>query len=403
MHPSALRIDDFTYSLPDDRIALHPAAERDASKLLVYKNGIITDLIYKDIGSVIPQDSMLVFNRTKVVHARLLFRKETGSTIEIFCLEPAQNIDIQSAMLQKSTAQWKCLIGGAKKWRENTSLKINHTAPDFCLEVTLVEKHTAYYTVQLTWDNPELTFAEILHFAGKVPLPPYINRASEIKDENRYQTIFATDEGSVAAPTAALHFTPGILKELTAKDIALTYVTLHVGAGTFMPVKSDDMQGHEMHAEWIDVNKATIENLLHHKGKIIPVGTTSLRTIESLYHIGNKLKNGLEVDWNGLAVKQWDPYESTPQSSKEEALNAILTHLDSTSKDRIVTRTQILIAPGYTFKIAAGLITNFHQPQSTLLLLVSALIGDAWQTIYNHALNHNYRFLSYGDGSLLLP
>ena len=266
----------------------------------------------------------------------------------------------------------------------------------------MINKTPNYYTIQLDWDNPDLTFAEVLHLAGKVPLPPYLNRSAGLEDEERYQTIFAKEEGSVAAPTAGLHFTNEVLDKLSAKNIERTFVTLHVGAGTFKPVKADTMQEHDMHAEWIEVSKETIQQLLAHtSGKIVPVGTTSLRTIESLYWLGNKLINSTPVDWDGIAVDQWDPYQTKTHALSADALHALLDYLTDNQLEKLVTRTQILIAPGYTFKIANGLITNFHQPQSTLLLLVAALIGDDWRKVYEYAMAHEFRFLSYGDGSLL--
>lgn len=409
MHPKNLRIEDFTYQLPDDKVARYPLEERDASKLLVYRDGIITDTIYKNIASYIPQGSLLVFNQSKVVHARLLFAKPTGGIIEIFCLEPGEEFGaIQTAMLQTGKVTWECLIGGAKKWKSGTTLTLDCKKGAFILTATraendLQQKKGTTTTVLLEWDNPALTFAEVLQYAGKVPLPPYLNRSAEVKDESRYQTIFAKDAGSVAAPTAGLHFTPGVLDSLTAKNISKTFVTLHVGAGTFAPVKAATMLDHQMHSEWMEVDKVAIQQLLEHSnGNIIAVGTTSMRILESLYYIGVKLLQDTPINWNGLAVTQWEPYETDHSATITEALNALLKHLGQTGIKKIVTRTKIMIAPGYHFKLAQGLVTNFHQPNSTLLLLVAALIGDNWKTVYDHALQNGYRFLSYGDGCLLL-
>ena len=402
MHPKDLRIADFTYELPDERIARYPLAERDASKLLVYKNGHISEDTYKHISDHLPGGAMMVFNQTKVVHARLLFNKPTGGAIEIFCLEPHASLaDMQTAMLQKGQVWWQCLVGSAKKWKDGIALHLVCDEGGFTLSATMVNKHEGYYTIQLDWDKPELTFAEVLHYAGKVPLPPYIDREADINDEATYQTIYAADEGSVAAPTAGLHFTPAIMDSLKTRSISSAYVTLHVGAGTFKPVKSATMQEHDMHAEWIEVSRLALRALVNHDDAIIAVGTTSLRTMESLYWIGCKLLAGMPVNWNGIAVNQWDAYEMECSYTAIEAFDALLRYMDGHALEKIITRTQILIAPGYTFRVAQGLVTNFHQPQSTLLLLVSALIGYDWREVYEYAMTHDFRFLSYGDGSLL--
>jgi S-adenosylmethionine:tRNA ribosyltransferase-isomerase len=404
MHPKDLRIEDFTYELPDEQVAKYPLEVRDASKLLVYKDGIVAEDTYRNIADHIAADKLLVFNQTKVVHARLLFKKPTGGIIEAFCLEPhEQYTDIQTAMLQKGKVWWKCMVGGASKWKQGMVLELAHTDPDFVLKASIAERNAGSFTLELTWDN-ELTFAEILHYAGKVPLPPYLHREANVSDEERYQTIYAKEEGSVAAPTAGLHFTERVMSSLQEKNIDTAFVTLHVGAGTFKPVKSETMQEHDMHAEWIDVERATIEILIAHVEKgIVAVGTTSMRTLESLYWIGAKLNQGIAMDFSGVAITQWEPYELGIDVSTIDALKAILIYMDEHKITRLVTRTQILIAPGYKVRIVKGLVTNFHQPQSTLLLLVGALVGKEWRHIYNHALANNYRFLSYGDGCLLLP
>ena len=402
MHPKELKIDEFTYSLPDDRIAKYPLAERDASKLAIWKDGVITEDTYRNIAVHIPAGTLLVFNQTKVVHARLLFKKTTGSTREVFCLAPAaQYTDIQTAMLQKGSVQWECLVGGAAKWKDGMVLAQAHTDPAFTLFATIAERNPTSFILSLSWDA-DLTFAEVLHYAGKVPLPPYLHREADATDDDRYQTTYAKDEGSVAAPTAGLHFTETILQSLAAKNISAAYVTLHVGAGTFRPVKSPTMQGHNMHEEWIDVGADTLQQIIAGLDKkIVAVGTTSLRTLESLYWIGNKWAQGRQVDLHGVAVTQWEPYETPKQYTPKEAFGAIVQHMAAHGLQRITTRTQIMIAPGYTFRVADGLVTNFHQPQSTLLLLVSAFIGTGWRTLYDHALQHGFRFLSYGDGGLL--
>lgn len=403
MHPKNLRIEDYTYSLPDERIAQYPLQERDASKLLIYRDGAVTEDVYRNIADNIPADTLMVFNQTKVVNARLLFKKPSGSSIEVFCLAPhGQYADIQTAMLQKGKVLWECLVGGAAKWKQGMVLQIVHEDPAFILSAEIVERSPAAFILSLTWNDSTLTFAEVLHYTGKVPLPPYMHRDADIADEGRYQTVFAKAEGSVAAPTAGLHFTNEVMQSITAKGIDTTFLTLHVGAGTFRPVKSETMEAHDMHAEWIEVTAASIQQLAEAREKnIVAVGTTSLRTLESLYWIGNKIVNGTAPDLHGIAVSQWDPYEADATCSAEDAFAALLNYMTANKMDKLVTRTQILIAPGYTFRVVNGLVTNFHQPQSTLLLLVAAFIGEDWRKVYEHAMTHDYRFLSYGDGSLL--
>ena len=413
--PRNISIKDYTYSLPQDRIAHYPLPERDASKLLIYKDGKITKDIFRDIASHIPDKSLLIFNNTKVVEARLLFQKPTGGVIEIFCLEPhSQYADITTAMLKKEKVWWQCLVGGAAKWKPGQILEkkieVASALPhkEITLHACFVEKKDDTFTIELSWSPAALSFAEVLNHTGAVPLPPYIKRAPEKSDKERYQTVYADSDGSVAAPTAGLHFTNLIFGNLKEKDIQADYVTLHVGAGTFKPVKSDTMQEHDMHAEWIDVHKKTIENILQNlDNNIIAVGTTSLRTIESLYWLGVKQ---LAVDSLQLTTKtkspalllQWEAYELAEKNiAVKDALHVLLNWMNKNNMERFVTKTQILIAPGYEFKIVKGLITNFHQPQSTLLLLVAALIGDDWRKVYDYALQHDFRFLSYGDGSLL--
>jgi S-adenosylmethionine:tRNA ribosyltransferase-isomerase len=403
MHPSELRIEDFTYELPDERVARYPLPERDSSKLLEYKDGKITEDIYRNIADHIPAGALMLFNQAKVVHARLGFRKPTGGAIEVFCLSPhAQYADVQTAMQQKGSVLWECLVGGAAKWKDGVVLQLPDAQGRFVLSATMAERRAGSYVLQLSWDDAWLTFAEVLHHVGKVPLPPYLNRAAEAADDTTYQTTYAKVEGSVAAPTAGLHFTDAVMAALAAKGIEKSFVTLHVGAGTFIPVKAETMMGHAMHAEWIDVERSVIAQLIAAQGRpVVAVGTTSLRTIESLYWIGNKLLNGATPDMHQIAVAQWDPYGADKQHGVADALAALVAYMDKEKIDRLVTRTQILIAPGYTFRIITGLVTNFHQPESTLLLLVGALIGEKWRTIYEYALNNEYRFLSYGDGCLL--
>jgi len=402
MHPKEISILDYTYDLPNERIAKYPLQERDQSKLLIYRNGSIAEDSYRNIDQHLPGDSLLVFNQTKVVEARLLFQKPTGGVIEIFCLEPHhQYPDITSAMLTKEKVWWKCLIGGASKWKHGMMLQ--KTVGDTTIEAAIIERSSEAFTIELQWNKPEMSFAEILHEAGAIPLPPYLNREVEANDNERYQTIYAKEEGSVAAPTAGLHFTKAIFDKLETKNIRSSFVTLHVGAGTFKPVKAEKMQDHEMHAEFIDVELSFIEQLIGNIEKpIVAVGTTSLRTIESLYWIGVRIRNKKwEMSNEEVGIQQWDAYELNNTLSSKEALQALLDWMKEQKLQRLITKTQIIIAPGYELRVAKGLITNFHQPQSTLLLLVAAVVGEKWKEIYQHALENHFRFLSYGDGSLL--
>ncbi len=416
MNPKKLSINDFSYDLPDEKIAKYPLEERDNSKLLVYKNGLITTSKYKYLAAEIPENSLLIFNNTKVVEARILFQKDSGSTIEIFCLEPDEKYnDITTAMLQKGAVLWKCLVGGAKKWKEEVITKtINET---LILSAKKNEKRNDDFLIELSWNDASLTFAEVLHIAGKIPLPPYLNRDAEEKDKATYQTIYAKHDGSVAAPTAGLHFTEKVLQSLIEKHIETDYLTLHVGAGTFKPVKADTMEEHEMHSEFIDVSIQLIEKIISKlNDTIIAVGTTSLRTIESLYWLGVKLKyevRSTKYDLENekqeminkkpetIEIYQWDCYELPQNIEPKIALESLLNWMKENNLERLLTKTQIIIAPGYKLRVANAIITNFHQPKSTLLLLVSAMIGDDWKKVYNYALDNNFRFLSYGDGSLL--
>jgi len=407
MHPKDIAIADFTYQLPEHKIAAFPLAERDASKLLLYKDGIITQDVYKNIALHIPAGSLLVFNNTKVIQARILFEKPTGGVIEIFCLEPYEATNEYNVVMgKKEKVKWKCMIGGASKWKGGVLVKkLAIGNEQLVMEAKLIEQLTDAYVLELSWLPASYTFAEILDMFGDMPLPPYIKRKAVDTDKERYQTIYAKHQGSVAAPTAGLHFTENIFAALAEKNISKTNVTLHVGAGTFKPVKSTHLLGHEMHSEWIDVNKATIEQLVNNiEGGIIAVGTTSLRTIETLYWMGVKTILQPAINAGKLAILQWDVYEQplaeTTYSAKE-ALLSLLQWMEKTGSQRILTTTQILIAPGYRYRIAKAIITNFHQPQSTLLLLVAAAVGDEWKRIYGYAMENDFRFLSYGDGSLL--
>lgn len=411
--PRHLSIQDYTYTLPEERIAKYPLVERDASRLLIYNDGTITAGTYKNIADHIPNNSLLVFNNTKVVEARLLFQKPSGGIIEIFCLEPHEQYpDISTAMLQKEKVLWQCLVGGASKWKTGQVLKkqIRLNGNDIILQATYIEKRPGSFIIELSWSPPELSFAEVLHLTGAIPLPPYIKRPVEESDKERYQTVYAHSNGSVAAPTAGLHFTEKIFAELKQKNIQTDFVTLHVGAGTFKPVKTETMAEHDMHAEWMDVPKTVIENILNNlDNHIIAVGTTSLRTIESLYWLGVKSREAGVGRQESMQLLQWEAYElSDKKITVKDSLESLLEWMNKNKLNRLVTKTQILIAPGYDFKIVKGLITNFHQPQSTLLLLVAALIGGdlptgqaGWRKVYDYALQNDFRFLSYGDGCLL--
>lgn len=409
-HPKDLQIKDFTYELPAERIAHYPLAERDQSKLLVYRKGNITEDTYKNISSYIPEGSMLVFNNTRVIPARMFFKTATGAKVEVFCLEPAEQTDLVAVMSSRGSVRWNCMIGRASKWKEKV---LHHTTETFTLNAELINRTSDAFVVEFNWQPATLTFAEILDKTGMMPIPPYLKRESEEIDLARYQTVYAKYEGSVAAPTAGLHFTNAVFNALQAKNISRAEVTLHVGAGTFKPVKSDTMQGHEMHAEVIDITLDTLQQIaaasanrntgIDNAPQLIAVGTTSLRTIETLYWMGVKanLNPGYNID--ELEIKQWDVYEPALQINltAAEAIQELINWAQRNNMQRIVCKTQIMIAPSYQLKMATALVTNFHQPDSTLLLLVAAVVGDNWKTIYNYALQHNFRFLSYGDGSLL--
>jgi S-adenosylmethionine:tRNA ribosyltransferase-isomerase len=414
MHPKNISIADFTYDLPQDYIAHYPLTERDASKLLIYQEGQITEDIFRNIDRHFPENSLLIFNNTKVVEARILFRKSTGAEIELFCLEPPPEYPgIATAMMQTGKVRWKCLIGGASKWKPgqvlSRTINMQPGTDEGLLEARFLEKLEDAYLIELSWTPNHLPFAEMLHRAGLIPLPPYIKRAAEASDTERYQTIYAAHDGSVAAPTAGLHFSESIFDSLEAKNIQRAFVTLHVGAGTFLPVKSVTMEQHIMHTEYISVTQVNLKKLIKALPQcIIPVGTTSLRTIESLYWLGLRTIREPEISPEELAVRQWDPYQDSYSvmhkgEMQEEALTALLDWMDRQGLEQLMARTQLLITPGYDWKIAKALVTNFHQPESTLLLLVAALIGDDWRKVYQYALDHHFRFLSYGDGSLLFP
>jgi S-adenosylmethionine:tRNA ribosyltransferase-isomerase len=402
--PRHLSVEAFTYSLPEEKIARFPLAQRDASKLLIYKNGFISEDLFRNLDKYIPAGSLLVFNDTRVIEARLLFRKPTGGVIEIFCLEPHEQCgDMATAMNCRGQALWYCFIGGASKWKPRyiPEKKIKTGNRPCTLQAKFKEKLKDRFLIEFSWDDSSLTFAEVLHGAGAIPLPPYLKREADASDAERYQTVYARQDGSVAAPTAGLHFTEEVLKRLQEKKTETASVTLHVGAGTFKPVQTSTLAGHDMHAEFFVINRSLIESLLHFSGQnIIAVGTTTLRTLESIYWLGVKYLRGCSDSF--FSVSQWEAYDAEQlKIPVQAALQGLLDYMEKKQLSRLQARTQLLVAPGYRIRNAHALITNFHLPQSTLLLLVAACIGDDWQKVYQYALQNNFRFLSYGDSSLL--
>ena len=405
--PKHIRISEFNYPLPDERIAKFPLPVRDQSKLLLYRHGEVSEDVFTSLPDYLPADSLMIFNNTKVIQARLHFHKETGALIEVFCLEPIRPNDYALNFQQTEHAAWLCMIGNLKKWKEGV-LKREMVVKGKPLTLTAERGacHGTSHWVDFRWNNPEITFADILEVFGELPIPPYLNRETQESDKETYQTVYSKIKGSVAAPTAGLHFTPRVLDALREKGVALEELTLHVGAGTFKPVKSEEIEGHEMHTEYISVNRSTLEKLVAHEGKAIAVGTTSVRTLESLYHIGVTLLHNPNATEEDLHVKQWQPYETaleTAATPAVDALQAIIAYLDRHHMETLHSSTQIIIAPGYEYRIVKAMVTNFHQPQSTLLLLVSAFLHGDWRKIYDYALAHDFRFLSYGDSSLLIP
>ena len=436
VNPRNIEIKDYDYPLPDERIAKYPLAERDQSKLLVYRQQQIGEYHFSDLPSQLAAGSMIVFNNTKVIQARLHFRKPTGGVVEVFCLEPEQPKDYQQNFAAEHECTWMCLVGNSKKWKEGSlSLPVTVALADTSVSVTLYCERAGSLgpsqLIRFYWDAPQpVSFAQLLDAIGELPIPPYLNRATEERDKETYQTVYSRIKGSVAAPTAGLHYTPAVLEALRQHDISLQYLTLHVGAGTFRPVKSQTIEGHDMHTEFISVPRQVIEAICQFLTAreaqqqaataaaapapamplLIATGTTSVRTLESLYYIGEKLAampEGTVVHPDDLIVHQWEPYDTAHEMPTLDALRAILRYLDHTHQEQLVTATQILIAPGFRFRLVEAMVTNFHMPQSTLLLLVSAFVdgdsltGPHWHSIYRYALDHGFRFLSYGDSSLL--
>lgn len=406
MDTKHIQIKDFNYNLPDERIAKFPLAKRDNSKLLLYRHGEVTEDVFHNIAQYLPKGALMVFNNTKVIQARLHFRKETGALIEVFLLEPYMPADYEQMFQTTGHCSWLCMIGNLKKWKEGS---LKRTFDVKGKEVTLVAERKEdvhkSYRVDFSWDASDVSWAELLDAIGELPIPPYLNRETQESDKTTYQTVYSKIKGSVAAPTAGLHFTPEVLADIDRHGIDREELTLHVGAGTFKPVKSEEIQDHEMHTEYICVHRQTLEKLIRHEAKAIAVGTTSVRTLESLYYIGVKLEKTLDLSEEELHVCQWEPYENTVAKpiTPLKAIGNILAYLDKHGLSALHASTQIIIAPGYEYNIVKMLVTNFHQPQSTLLLLVSAFVHGDWRKIYDYALAHDFRFLSYGDSSLLIP
>ena len=403
MNIKEIRIEDFDYTLPDERIAKYPLTERDHSNLLHWQNGEIEQLHFYDLPDTLTHNDLLVYNNTKVIQARLHFQKETGATIEIFCLEPHAPADYNLVFQENKSCVWKCLVGNSKKWKEG-ALKQTMYIKDilFQLEATRIESENAgmSHLVRFEWDNEEILFSDILAHFGELPIPPYLNRATEEKDKETYQTVYSKIDGSVAAPTAGLHFTMDVLRRLALNGIREDEITLHVGAGTFQPVKSEEIGGHPMHREIISINKSTIEDLITSAGHIVAVGTTSVRTLESLYYLGCRI--ALNPENPDLMVEQWEPYENNYTLTTKEALQNIIDYLNHNHLSALNAATRIMIVPSFQFRIVNKIITNFHQPKSTLLLLISAFVGiNNWRKIYDFAMENGFRFLSYGDSSLL--
>lgn len=416
-----IHISDFNYELSDERIAKFPLQQRDHSKLLIYQHGAVSDDVFLNLPNHLPQGALMVFNNTRVIQARLHFRKETGALIEVFLMEPALPADYEQMFQTTGKCSWLCMVGNLKKWKEGPLMRdFEIKGKALTLSATMDRNKTmeksggTNYWVDFEWDNPEVNFAEILEAVGELPIPPYLNRATQESDKTTYQTVYSKIKGSVAAPTAGLHFTDAVLHDLDQKGVVRDEVTLHVGAGTFKPVKSVEIEDHHMHTEYIVVHRHTFERLLQHDCSVIAVGTTSVRTLESLYYMGVKLAMNPQCTEEDLHVNQWEPYDLPHNEeglvlvdgepvSVEQSVRNLLDYLNRDGLEALHSSTQIIVAPGYVYKIVKMLVTNFHQPQSTLLLLVSAFLKGDWRKVYDYALSHDFRFLSYGDSSLLIP
>ena len=407
MNTKHIRIKDYNYDLPDERIAKFPLPQRDKSKLLVYNHGEVSQDEFSNITRYLPQGALMVFNNTKVIQARLHFRKETGSLIEIFLLEPALPADYEQMFQTTNACSWYCMVGNLKKWKGGPLTTTVEIAGQPAAVQLTAERDLSSETalkIDFKWTGNKLSFAELLDKAGELPIPPYLNRNTQESDKTTYQTVYSKIKGSVAAPTAGLHFTQRVLADIDQHGIDREELTLHVGAGTFKPVKSEEIEGHSMHTEYVCIRRTTLEKLLQHNCEAIAVGTTSVRTLESLYYMGCKVKANPNVSLEQLHVNQWEPYDQMPTNiTPTEAIGELIAYMDRNNLPSLHSSTQIIIAPGYQYKIVKRLVTNFHQPQSTLLLLVSAFLGGDWKSIYRYALDNDFRFLSYGDSSILIP
>lgn len=403
MNPQEIQIENYTYNLPAERIAKYPLAQRDESKLLVYNKGEINHCGFKNVTELIPQEKFMVVNNTKVIQARLHFFKDTGARIEIFCLEPHEPSDFVISFQQNEKCTWKCIVGNSKKWKTGSIISTFTIAgTEYTLIANRIDNRGNSQIIEFVWEGG-FSFSEVLENAGKTPIPPYLNRKAESGDKIRYQTVYSQQKGSVAAPTAGLHFTENVLNDLRKKEINIGEVTLHVGAGTFTPVKSDKIGGHEMHIEHFFIEYDSLVNIKNNAKKILAVGTTSVRTLESLYWLGVKVKQGLITKPGEMFIDQWEAYQLNAKIEVDEALDALIQWLNLNNMSVLEAATRIIIVPGYKFRLIDCMITNFHQPRSTLLLLIAAFVGDNWKKIYDYALENNFRFLSYGDSSILMP